>query len=67
MALLFSSIVIFFSDRGGRAMYWERASRVLEDPAGSSFAKTGRLESVWENRITHSYSEGACLSGIIIG
>ena len=34
MASPFSLMLIFFKDSGGRAMYWERASRVLEDPAG---------------------------------
>ncbi|GAG91923.1 unnamed protein product [marine sediment metagenome] len=34
MASPFSSMLIFLMDRGKRAMYWERASRVLEDPAG---------------------------------
>ncbi len=34
MASPFFPMLIFFKDKGGRAMYWERASRVLAEPAG---------------------------------
>ena len=34
MASPFSSMLIFFKESGGRAMYCDKASRVLEDPAG---------------------------------
>ena len=49
MASPFSTMLIFFKESGGRAMYWERASRVLADPAGmrteaSTLTRTGQQE-----------------------